>query len=79
MKLNENGSKILKGILTQNEGPYSKSENVMLALELMEKGTELASNQVTKVHLSNIIKALCEHLKWTEEVEEQDENKIDVK
>ena len=72
MKLNENGSKILRGILTENEGPYSKSENVMLALELMEKGTELASNQVTKVHLSNIIKALCSHLEWTEEIEESE-------
>ena len=56
MKLSEFGSKTLRGILTQNAGPYSKTENVMLALELMEKGTELASNQVTKIHLSNIIK-----------------------
>ena len=55
MKLNENGSKILRDLLTQNEGPFSKSENVMLALDLMEKGTELASNQVTKLHLSNIV------------------------
>ena len=43
----------------------------------MENGEEL-SNQVTKVHLTNIIKALCTHLEWTEELTEQDksENKI---
>ena len=49
MKLNDFGSKTLKDVLTKTEGPFSKSENVMLALELMEKGQELASNQITKV------------------------------
>ena len=74
IKLNENGSKILKEVLSQAEGPFSKSTNVMLALELMEKGQELASNQITKVHLTNIIKAICTHLEWTEELIEQDES-----
>ena len=68
MKLNENGSKTLSEVLSQSDGPFSKTLNVMLALELMEKGTELASNQVTKLHLANIIKALCAHLEWTEEI-----------
>ena len=78
MKLNEKGSKTLSEVLSQSDGPFSKTPNVMLALELMEKGTELASNQVTKLHLSNIIKALCAHLEWTEEICEQDkiENEI---
>ena len=78
MKLNENGSKTLSEVLSQSDGPFSKTLNVMLALELMEKGTELASNQVTKLHLANIIKALCAHLEWTEEIWEQDkiENEI---
>lgn len=71
MKLNDFGSKTLKDVLTKTEGPFSKSENVMLALELMEKGQELASNQITKVHLTNIIKAICTHLEWTEELNEQ--------
>ena len=36
----------------------------------MEKGTELTSTQVTKVHLSNIIKSVCSRLEQTEEVDE---------
>ena len=67
MKLNERGSKALKEVLSgQNLGPFSKNDNVMLALELMEKGQELASNQITKVHLTNIIKAICTHFEWTD-------------
>ena len=38
MKLNENGTQILRRLLAQREGPYSKTDNVMLAIELMEKG-----------------------------------------
>ena len=72
MKLNEKGSKTLKEVLNQSDGPFSKSPNVMLALELMERGQELASNQVTKVHLANIIKAICNHSEWTEELVEEE-------
>ena len=77
MKLNEKGSKTLKDILNQNDGPFSKGTNAMLALELMERGQELASNQITKVHLSNIIKAICTHSEWTEEISEQEISKIE--
>ena len=75
---NENGSKTLKDLLSENSGPFSKTSNVMLALELMEKGEELASNQVTKVHLINIIKVLCSHLEWAEVLEEHEETETKV-
>ena len=78
MKLSEEGSKILKELLIQNEentGPFSKTSNVMLALEPMQKGEELASNQVTKNHLTNIIKVLCTKLEWVEEPSDQEEVK----
>ena len=67
IKLNDKESKTLKEVLIQSEGPFSKNTNVMLAMELMEKGQELALNQITKVHLTNIVKAICPHLEWTEE------------
>ena len=65
LKLNEQGYDILKDELTKCEGPFSKTQNVMLALDLMAKGEELT--QVTKAHLSNIIKVLCVKLRWNEE------------
>ena len=67
LKLNEQGYDILKDELTKCEGPFSKTQNVMLALDLMAKGEELSSTQVTKAHLSNIIKLLCVKLRWNEE------------
>ena len=77
MKLNEKGTNALREVLSgQNQGPFSKNENAMLALELMEKGQELSSNQITKVHLSNIIKAICIHMEWTEEITEQENDTI---
>ena len=79
MKLNENGSKILGELLTQNEGPFSKTTNVMLAFDLMEKGEELTSTQVTKAHLANIIKILCNKLKWIEEPEDPQNFENEVK
>ena len=70
MKLNSQGYDILQEELSKNEGPFSKTHNVMLALDLMAKGEELTSTQVTKAHLANIIKILCNKLKWNEEPEE---------
>ena len=67
LKLNEQGYDILKDELTKCEGPFSKTQNVMLALDLMAKGEELSSTQVTMAHLSNIIKLLCVKLRWNEE------------
>ena len=38
--------------------------------ELMEKGKDFTSTLVTKAHLVNIIKILCNKLKWLEEQDE---------
>ena len=56
LKLNEEGYDILKDELTKNVGPFSKTTNVMLALDLMATGEDLTN--VTKAHLANIIKIL---------------------
>ena len=68
--MNEQGYDILKDELTKNEGSFSKTTNFMLAIDLMSKGEELASTQVTKANLANIIKILCNKLKLNEEPEE---------
>ena len=67
LKLNEQGYDILKDELTKYEGSFSKTQNVMLALDLMARGEDISSTQVNKVHLANIIKFLCIKLKWNEE------------
>ena len=78
LKLNEQGYDILKEELSKNEATFSKTTNVMLAFDLMAKGEELSSTQVTKAHLANIIKILCNKLKWNEEPEEEQiKNDID--
>ena len=74
MRLNKEGYDILKQELTKQEGPFSRTNNVMLALDLLEKGEDLSSGMVTKNHLINIIKVLCTQLQWTEEKEEQNTN-----
>ena len=56
--------------LTKNQGPFSKTGNVMLALDQIAKGEDL--NQVTKQHLINIMKVLCTKLEWTEESNDQE-------
>ena len=71
MKLNEQGYNILKDELNKNEEmSFSKTSNVMLAIDLMAQGEEITSTQVTKANLANIIKILCKKLKLTEESEE---------
>ena len=77
MKLNEDGYENLKEELTKKEGPFSRTDNVMLAFDLIEKGEDLSSGLVTKSHLINIIKVLCSKLDWTEEQEEQEEIKTE--
>ena len=79
MKLNEVGYKSLKDELIKNEnyGPFSKTPDIMLALDLLAKG-ETNSNQVTKAHLYNIIKVLCTHLEWNEEETEEKITKSDI-
>ena len=78
LKLNEQGYDILKEELSKNEATFSKTTPVMLAFDLMAKGEELSSTQVTKAHLANIIKILCNKLKWNEEPEEEQiKNDID--
>ena len=78
MKLKEKCYDILKAELDKSDGPFSKTSNVMLALDLMEKGELMSSNQVTKANLINLIKVLCSQLEWTEESEEefQTENEV---
>ena len=73
MKLKDNFYELLKTELVKKEehGPFSKTSNVMLALDLMEKGDLMSSNQVTKSNLINLVKVLCMQLEWTEETEEQ--------
>ena len=78
MKLKEEGYNILRSELSKKDGPFSKTSNVMLAVDLMEKGEEILSNQVTKVHLTNIIKVLCTQLEWTEESNEVPQIKNDT-
>ena len=57
MKLNEQGYNILKDELNKNEEmSFSKTSNVMLAIDLMAQGEEITSTQVTKANLANIIK-----------------------
>ena len=69
MKLKEDCYVILKTELENSEGgPFSKFLNVMFALDQMAKGEFF--NQVTKVHLINIIKVLNTKLEWTEESNE---------
>ena len=83
LKLNDQGYDILKDELSKNEGTFSKTTNVMLAFDLMENEEELTSTQVTKAHLANIIKILCNKLKWIEEPEDlqncENEVKTDAK
>ena len=71
LKLNDQGYDILKDELSKNENEniFSKTNNVMLAFDLMEKGEELTT-KVTKANLANIIKILCNKLKFNEEPEE---------
>ena len=78
MKLKEKCYDILKAELDKSDGPFSKTSNVMLALDLMEKGELMSSNQVTKANLINLIKVLCSQLELTEESEEefQTENEV---
>lgn len=78
MRLNKEGYDILKQELTKQEGPFSRTNNVMLALDLLEKGEDLSSGMVTKNHLINIIKVLCTQLQWTEEKEEQNTNTEEI-
>ena len=68
MKLNKEGYDSLKDELAKNAslGPFSKTTDIMLAFDLMEK-EDINSNQVTKANLYNIIKVLCAHLNWDEE------------
>ena len=79
LKLSEQGYDILKDELTKNENTFSKTTNVMLAFDLMAKGEEITSTQVTKAHLANIIMILCNKLKWNEEPEEQIDIENEVK
>ena len=72
MKLNKEGYDILKEELTKQKGPFSRTNNVMLALDLLEKGDDLSLGMVTKNHLINIVKVLCSQLQWTEEHDEQE-------
>ena len=72
-KLNEEGYNTLKEELSKNERPFSKTTNVMQALDLLSKGEELSS--VTKLHLTNIIKVLCSKLDWIEEPDDQQDLK----
>ena len=62
LKLNEQGYDLLKEELSKNEATFSKTTNVMVAFDLMAKGEELSYTQVTKAHLANIIKILCNKL-----------------
>ena len=78
MKLDSQGYDILQEELSKNEGPFSKTHNVMLALDLMAKEEELSSTQVTKFHLANIIKILCNKLGWIEESEDKKESENDT-
>ena len=79
LKLNEQGYDLLKEELSENEATFSKTTNVMVAFDLMAKGEELSYTQVTKAHLANIIKILCNKLKWNEEPEEEQdfENQVE--
>ena len=79
LKLNDQGYDILKDDLSKNEGTFSKTTNVMLAFDLMENEEELTSTQVTKAHLANIIKILCNKLKWIEEPEDPQNCENEVK
>jgi len=65
MNLKENSYKNLKEQLDKLETQFSKSDNKMLAFDLISKGE--MTTQVTKVHLINIIKVLCKNLDWTED------------
>ena len=65
MKLKESSYKNLKEELEKIENQFSKSDNKMLAFDLMSKGEMTA--QVTKAHLVNIIKVLCKNLDWTDD------------
>ena len=65
MKLKESSYKNLKEELEKMENQFSKSDNKMLAFDLMAKGE--MTTQVTKSHLINIIKVLCKTLDWTDD------------
>ena len=54
-KLPNDGYNTMIEELTKNQGPFSKTGNVMLALDQIAKGEDL--NQVTKQHLINIMKS----------------------
>ena len=49
LKLYEEGYSILKEELTKQTGPFSRTNNVMLALDLLEKGDDLSFGMVTKI------------------------------
>ena len=72
MKLKEDCYELLKTELENSEGPFSKTDNVMLVFDIMAKNEELTLTEVTIVHLANIIKVLCSKLKWNEESSVQD-------
>ena len=78
MKLKENCYDTLSVELEKSDGPFSKTSNVMLAFDLMEKGELMSSNQVTKVNLINLIKVLCSKLELAEENEEEQEAENEV-
>ena len=65
MKLKESSYNNLKEELEKMENQFSKSDNKMLAFDLMAKGE--MTTQVTKSHLINIIKVLCKTLDWTDD------------
>ena len=63
IKFNNDGLNALNEVFSDQKefGPFVKGSDpndLMLALKLMEKGTENSSNKLTKPNLFNIIKAL---------------------
>ena len=79
IKISEDGYKALNEVFSiQKEfGPFVKgsdSNDLMLALKLMENGKENGSSKFTKPMLFNIIKALLIQQKWADKVEGEIEN-----
>ena len=65
IKLEESSYKNVKEELEKMENQFSKTDNKMLAFDLISKGE--MTGQVTKAHLINIIKVLCKNLDWTDD------------
>ena len=76
MKLKENCYDIFKAKLEKSDETFSKASNVMLAIDLIEKGELMSSNQVTKANLIDLIKVLCSQLAEENEEELHIENAI---